>query len=443
MCGIHPGGCGKPVSMENAEVGHIIPKAMVPRGHPYDEYFYDEYFHRQVRKELRKRRGETMAIDVNVQPMHRECNQRMEAIFPPQPIVSHCTCCTWIYVVSHRDTYYWPVETWMGAELPDSLIPREFLLVRRYETGKGQIQIVGFELTNKHQFGYADGSCTEPALMMVARGKNRIGAWAGAGRADITMQEMLAHNMSLTEEERNTGEVRLAVAIERGDLDKPGGRHMPRQSAQARKVCRSTLDERERMRSRDVQKPFVSGRLRAVLTALNLCEQHPQVVGQLTEMGSQGLFWQGMTEYYGAFRDAEGRQLRRELLQSMECPQKGARLHIHHSTNTRPTSDPNTIGLHIAENFRKYEVLWIRTVVKREGGRGWVGNPAWLLWPSDEGAKEREAIALLADGILERRERIDFLQVIEYTVDWLKTRTAASATVPGRQGDKEAITQEK
>ena len=104
-CGIHLGGCGKEFnSHDNIDIGHIIPKTsrIQPTGH--DQLLPPT--------EMRKTKQWLISIgdmelcreidNLNIQPMHTECNQRMGSVWPPAQIVKHCECCEYMYMANRN-----------------------------------------------------------------------------------------------------------------------------------------------------------------------------------------------------------------------------------------------------------------------------------------------------------------------------------------------------
>ena len=85
-CGIHLGGCGKTLTLDDFTRDHIVPEN-VGRGYG-------------CRKDVRTMR--------NYQAMCEICNKkRKDGAFPPTPINKHCpnSCCKWLYIQNHRQTY--------------------------------------------------------------------------------------------------------------------------------------------------------------------------------------------------------------------------------------------------------------------------------------------------------------------------------------------------
>ena len=132
----------------------------------------------------------------------------------------------------------------------------------------------------------------------------------------------------------------------------------------------------------------------------------------------QAMLWQSMTEFYGMFLDTKGQDLRTEILEELETRSQNKKHRVYRITGEHRGPRKET-GEYIAEQFRKYEVVWNRTVVRREGGRGWLGRPVNLLLPNDVEASEEGVVQLTTEGILGDAEREDFGIVVGYVFDWL------------------------
>ena len=102
-CGIHYFGCEKKLITSEATTGHIVPKSLAKDFNSFDP------FPRGLKRRIAKNPKFSMSIrsfpqEMNVQPMCKECNRKMAAKFPAQPIVeSKCDCCSWIYIKHSKD----------------------------------------------------------------------------------------------------------------------------------------------------------------------------------------------------------------------------------------------------------------------------------------------------------------------------------------------------
>ena len=100
ICGRHYGGCGEKIinpTPSTADIGHIIPKSHLRPGmNSYDP------FPPEVHKEIGKKYRAKLPYRTNVQPMHKDCNKRMEAEYPIWPIVQYCSCCAWLFSVESK-----------------------------------------------------------------------------------------------------------------------------------------------------------------------------------------------------------------------------------------------------------------------------------------------------------------------------------------------------
>lgn len=98
-CGIHLGGCGKPLSIENATIDHIEPKATCIA--PYDEIGTKE-MRNSIRRKQQDRKNPIFPKFMNIQPMHRSCNEKKGSVYPPVPIITHCSCCEYMYIAKRN-----------------------------------------------------------------------------------------------------------------------------------------------------------------------------------------------------------------------------------------------------------------------------------------------------------------------------------------------------
>ena len=88
-CGIHLGGCGKIVDDDDYSKDHVIPKSV---------FVVDSF--REVKYLTPKDRA--LFRQFAFQPMHKDCNRRKDACFPPISttdgvIDSRCSCCAWVF----------------------------------------------------------------------------------------------------------------------------------------------------------------------------------------------------------------------------------------------------------------------------------------------------------------------------------------------------------
>ena len=96
-CGIHLGGCGKKITLEETTVDHIIPQNITKK---------DKFA--KIKKIYKKRTKESLANGLfNLQPMCSECNNSIKkGKFPPSEIIKRCSnkCCKFIY---HKEKNKW------------------------------------------------------------------------------------------------------------------------------------------------------------------------------------------------------------------------------------------------------------------------------------------------------------------------------------------------
>ncbi len=199
LCGIHLQGCGKRVEASEGDVGHIIPKTMSNRGH------LDEHMSRAEHKELRRKHGVVIGRDMNVQPMHRECNEAMKSVFPPWPIRSHCDCCVWVYE-ERRDGRWEPILGLSTEEeevgIPEGRTGNEYQLSRwiRLPGTGGKVMMVGQHFAARMQVSDPEGPVSHSVLLMMGRERSgKMRANKTMGNLGVTLRQMHRHNMSVAE----------------------------------------------------------------------------------------------------------------------------------------------------------------------------------------------------------------------------------------------------
>ena len=109
-CGIHLGGCGKILTLEETTEDHIIPQNILKNTLKIKEI--KDSYKRQTRQSL----DEGL---FNLQPMCLDCNSvKKQGNFPPQNIIKKCSnkCCKFIYVYDKKVcslafTYYFPKKS--------------------------------------------------------------------------------------------------------------------------------------------------------------------------------------------------------------------------------------------------------------------------------------------------------------------------------------------
>lgn len=198
QCGIHIGGCGKPVRLNEANIGHMAPRGMREPGS------YDGVVSRTRRREMGRAGSGGLPREWNIQPMHKECNQKMGAVYPPVPLIQHCKCCIYAYMVDEEDGWKRIVEPWMGHTLEGNPNRFHFLrlssMVEAADPGQDQVTQVGETLSLGVQLKALrpDGMAYDPVLVVMSRTKSgkqqadgRVGQW-------LTMRQMQAHNAALS-----------------------------------------------------------------------------------------------------------------------------------------------------------------------------------------------------------------------------------------------------
>ena len=138
-CGIHLGGCGKKITMEETSVDHIIPKNIL-RASKLKEIKHS--YKSQNRQSL----DESF---FNLQPMCSDCNNvKKQGNFPPQNIVKKCSnkCCKFIYIYEKRIcslafTYYFPKKSKTNIPSKSQCI-FIVLLCKRYQFTKEKNELL-------------------------------------------------------------------------------------------------------------------------------------------------------------------------------------------------------------------------------------------------------------------------------------------------------------
>ncbi len=95
-CGIHLGGCGKKITLEETTVDHIIPQNILKHDEEHKQRikFLKKLYKSQTRESL-------AGGFLNLQPMCPDCNNvKKQGNFPPQNIIKRCSnkCCNFIYI---------------------------------------------------------------------------------------------------------------------------------------------------------------------------------------------------------------------------------------------------------------------------------------------------------------------------------------------------------
>ena len=107
-CGIHMGGCGEKIEMiSDANIDHFIPQSVTEKRKQNELVPLPQW--KELQKFLKSIGFLNIADnnfyalnDLNTQPMHRGCNTRKSAEWPPTEIISHCDCCKYFYM-AERD----------------------------------------------------------------------------------------------------------------------------------------------------------------------------------------------------------------------------------------------------------------------------------------------------------------------------------------------------
>lgn len=206
-CGIHMSGCGERLSLQDAEIGHIVPKVLLKPG-PYDNMVPQQQV-RTFRSRLTREGNRQFPKDMNIQPMHKTCNLRMGSAFPLVPIINHCSCCEYVYI-ARRSGDTRPVREsdpllslheWRPV-LPDDAGPDDVggneirLLMRRtFEpvapVTSNSVFEVAWSFDAIAAFSNAKGQRTFPYFILWAERKD------GTFHSDfVSLEDMLDHNLT-------------------------------------------------------------------------------------------------------------------------------------------------------------------------------------------------------------------------------------------------------
>ena len=95
-CGIHLGGCGREIILEETTVDHIIPQNILKHDEKHKQRI------KFLKKMYKSQTRESLAGGLlNLQPMCSDCNSvKKQGNFPPQNITKRCSnkCCNFIYI---------------------------------------------------------------------------------------------------------------------------------------------------------------------------------------------------------------------------------------------------------------------------------------------------------------------------------------------------------
>ena len=160
-CGIHLGGCGKKITLEETSVDHIIPKNIFKR-------YAKEYMRieESYKAETKKPLGNEL---FNLQPMCFSCNNAIKGgVFPPQDIIKMCSnkCCKFIYIEEKNKSKYYLVFT-------HNLLKKD---ENSLDQGKPPLQvsiILKFSLINI-QYQFKDGTITPKSYKLFGETKNKL-----------------------------------------------------------------------------------------------------------------------------------------------------------------------------------------------------------------------------------------------------------------------------
>ena len=183
-CGIHLGGCGKEITLEEISVDHIIPKNIMKPNKLIE-----------VKKRYKKRTKESLANGLfNLQAMCSECNNFIKkGRFPARNIIKKCSnkCCKFIY---HKEKNKWYL-VFSHYILKDGDNPT-------YKDGspKGKLIQISFKLTDV-QLKFMDGTTSEKMYMLFEKNKRITGFLPNSLGGSVSELDMKENNKRYGEQE--------------------------------------------------------------------------------------------------------------------------------------------------------------------------------------------------------------------------------------------------
>ena len=119
-CGIHLGGCGKQLTLEETTEDHIIPQNIIKNSQECEKL-------KKIKKMYTDHTRERLGGGIlNLQPMCAKCNnERKKSIFPSNEIIKRCSnmCCKFIYIKKEGKWYILFAHSLLKNEIWDKNKP--------------------------------------------------------------------------------------------------------------------------------------------------------------------------------------------------------------------------------------------------------------------------------------------------------------------------------
>ena len=191
-CGIHLGGCGQPLTLKDASIDHIIPKAVARR--PGTTSNYNECITKKIQADWRKKIKTEPPRWTNLQPMHKKCNNEDKgSLFPPVPIKKHCICCSYIYTQRSACGRERRPIIWGDDQRHDKTTGLVRVMKIRTPKMPPNYLITETPFYSWCHFRRADGSTTMPVCLMLSLLKS--GGWqTGWGRGNYVPLGAMIYN---------------------------------------------------------------------------------------------------------------------------------------------------------------------------------------------------------------------------------------------------------
>ena len=155
-CGIHLGGCGKKITLEETSIDHITPQNITKKDNLV-----------KIKRRYKRRTKESLANGLfNLQPMCSKCNNSIKkGTFPPRDIIKRCSnkCCEFIYH-KEKNTWYLVFSHYI---LKDDDNPT-------YEDGSPKGKLVFFTIRlEETSVKFSDGTYTEKKYIYYGNNKKK------------------------------------------------------------------------------------------------------------------------------------------------------------------------------------------------------------------------------------------------------------------------------
>ena len=183
-CGIHFGGCGKRITLEETTVDHIVPQNILK----------DIERYKTIKKLYKNRTRESLAGGLlNLQPMCSDCNNvKKQGNFPPGSIIKRCSnkCCNFIYLKANQKWYFMVTHYF----LKENKSPPEDGMLR------GGSVFFTFPLTEV-QVEYENGTKSEKQYLLFGTGKHVSGFQKDMLGGRVSELHMIENNRKYNKKE--------------------------------------------------------------------------------------------------------------------------------------------------------------------------------------------------------------------------------------------------